>query len=310
MCKCHHKYSAVGIGMSKKTLEIQEKTLFDNFLFKALFKLFFKIWFKLSGWSVTESNPSSAGITIAAPHTSNWDIFYALGAAVLIDVKIYFSIKESWCRTPVVGGLILWLGGIPIDRSAGSKGQVEKIRGFVDAHKDSRIFFLFTPEGTRGKVKGWKSGFYHMAEACDLPVFLAKVDFRLKEAGVFHSYHLTGDKEADMRAMQESYKKVCGCFPDDQYPVYTGPLPEISDVEALILEGIHSMKGFVTLMEIEAQTKRDELSAAMLEFLVEKGVLEQVDNTDGEPTYQLSFAGEGCLLHLFPTLKLETQLAV
>jgi hypothetical protein len=284
-------------------MDIKEKTVFDNFLFKLIFKLVYGLWFKLAGWKVTESTPNSAGITIAAPHTSNWDIFYAMGAAILMDVKIYFTIKESWCKMPVIGWFILWLGGIPINRSAGSQGQVEKIRKFVNSHKDVRIFFLFTPEGTRGKVKGWKSGFYHIAKDCELPVFLAKVDYRLKESGVFHSYQLTGDKDADIRAMQESYKKVCGRYPNDQFPAYSGPLPEISEVEAKIMEGIHRMKGFVTVLEIEAQTKREELSDAMLTVLVEKGVLEQVTNDKGEQTYRLSFAGEGCLLHLFPTLQ-------
>ena len=42
----------------------------------------------------------------------------------------------------------------------------------------------------------------------------------------------------------------------------------------------------------------------MLDFLIEKGVLEKITD-GGETYYQLTFAGKGCLLHLFPALNQE-----
>ena len=53
--------------------------------------------------------------------------------------------------------------------------------------------------------------------------------------------------------------------------------------------------------------KAHELSTAMLEFLVEKGVLEKTESThsgneESETQYKLTFAGRGCLLHLYPAL--------
>lgn len=288
--------------MTKKTLEIRDKTIFDGLFVKYILKVVFKIWFKLTGWKPTQIAPEGAGITIAAPHTSNWDVVYAFASAILLDIKIYFSIKESWCRIPLIGPIMMWLGAIPIDRSSGSIGQVNKIKRFVDRHKNSRIFFLFTPEGTRGKITQWKSGFYHMAKSCQLPIFLAKVDYRTKESGVFHTYQLTGDKIADIRSIQESYKNVRAKFPAIQFPKYTGPVPEFSDVEALILQAFYSAKGVATRVDIAAKMKFQELSTTMLDYLIEKGVLEQVGNDENEPTYQLTFAGKGCLLHLYPAL--------
>ena len=288
--------------MTKKALEIRDTTIFDGFIVKYILKLIFKVWFKATGWKPTESVPEGAGITIAAPHTSNWDVVYAMGAAILLDIKIYFSIKESWCRIPIIGRLMMWMGAIPIDRKAGSQSQVNKIKRFVDNHKNRRIFFLFTPEGTRGKISKWKSGFYHMAKSCHLPIFLAKVDYRTKESGVFHTYHLTDNKEEDIRSIQESYKKVRGKFPAVQFPKYTGPMPELSDVEAMILKTVYSAKGVATRLEIAAKLKANELSTAMLDFLIEKGVLEKITSNRSEPHYQLTFAGKGCLLHLYPAL--------
>ena len=291
--------------MSKNKPEIRDRTVFDVYLIKVLLKFIFKIWFKLTGWKNTKLAPEGAGITIAAPHTSNWDIIYALGAAIIIDVKIYFSIKESWCRIPVVGPFILWFGGIPIDRSSKGQGQVNQIKQFVERHKESRIFFLFTPEGTRGKVAAWKTGFYHVAQDCGLPIFLAKVDYRTKESGVFHAYQLTGDKDADIAAIQESYKSVYGKFPLQQFPAYAGPMPKISEAEAMVMRALYSLKGVATLAEIAARAKFHEVTAEMLDFLVEKGILEQQKIlVDGKSisTYRLTLAGNGCLLHLTPSL--------
>ncbi len=291
--------------MAKKILKIREKTIFDGIFTKYVLKSLFFIWFKCAGWKVTKSNPEGAGITIAAPHTSNWDFFYALGAAILQDIKIYFSIKDSWCRLPFIGHFVMWLGAMPIDRTSKGAGQVNQIKNFVQSQKNKRIFFLFTPEGTRGNVGKWKTGFYHVAQGCGIPIFLAKVDYRIKESGVFHSYQITDDKENDVKSMQESYKSVYGKFPAKQFPEYLGPLPKFSDAEARIMKAMYSFKGFATLVDIAAKTKKKELSAAMLDFLLEKAILEKVVSTNTknkEPSYKLTFAGKGCLLHMYPTL--------
>ncbi|WP_223788774.1 1-acyl-sn-glycerol-3-phosphate acyltransferase [Marinicella meishanensis] len=286
--------------MNKPSLEIRDHTIFDGVIGKYFLKGIFWVWFKLAGWKAIGANQTGAGITIAAPHTSNWDVVYAMGAAILLDIKIYFSIKDSWCRKPVIGRIMMWLGAIPISREGGKQGQIAKITRFVDRHKDQRIFFLFTAEGTRGKVDQWKTGFYHLAKGTGLPIFLAKVDFRTKESGVFHSYQLTDDQADDIRAIQESYKKIQGKYPELQYPEYTGPLPELTEFDARILHTVYVAKGLVSRLDIAARLKAQQLSTTLLDYLVAKGVLEKT--ADPEPQYQLTFAGKGCLLHLFPVL--------
>ena len=284
------------------TLKMNEKTVFDGVFVKFIMKSFFMIWFKLAGWEQTKSTHEGAGITIAAPHTSNWDLFYALGSAILMDVKIYFSLKDNWCRIPVIGKIMMWLGAIPIDRSTRGKGQVEQITRFIKKHKFRRVYFLFTPEGTRSKVEKWKTGFYHIAEGCGLPVFLAKVDYLNKCAKVFHSYHLTGDKVEDMSVIQEAYKYILAKFSAKQFPSYVGPIPEISKSEATVMRAMYLFKGAVSKMEIAAKTKLSKLKTAMLDVLIRKGMLEQTGTNKNEPTYCLTLAGKGCLLHLYPTL--------
>jgi len=290
--------------MTKKPLSIREQTIFDGIFTKYFLKYLFSLWFKLAGWKVCEHPPEGAGVAIAAPHTSNWDFIYALGAAILQDVKIYFSIKDSLCQVPLLGTWLMWLGAMPIDRSSKGEGQVNQIKAFIESQKGNRVFFLFTPEGTRGAVSKWKTGFYHVAQGCELPIFLAKVDYQSKETGVFHTFQLTGDKDEDIQAIQASYKSIHGKFPKDQYPQYIGELPAISESEAAIIRALYSFKGVATKMEINAKAKLAELSSNMLTLLIEKGLLEKNNdrNNTNESTYQLTFAGKGYFLHLTPTI--------
>jgi hypothetical protein len=290
--------------MAKKPLSIREKTIFDGIFIKYFLKYLFKLWFKIAGWKVCKTPPEGAGVAIAAPHTSNWDFIYALGTAILQDVKIYFSIKDSLCRVPVLGTWLMWLGAMPIDRSPNGQGQVEKIKAFIDSQKNSRVFFLFTPEGTRAAVTKWKTGFYHVAQGCELPIFLTKVDYQSKEAGVFHTFKLTNNKDNDIKAIQASYKSIHGKFIKNQYPPYSGRLPLISESEIAIIRALYSFKGVATKMEINAKAKLAELSSNMLILLVDKGLLEKhpVDAINNESTYQLTFAGKGYFLHLTPNI--------
>ena len=289
--------------MAKKALTIRDKTIFDGIFTKYVLKFLFTLWFKLAGWKLCKTAPEGAGVAIAAPHTSNWDFVYALGAAILQDVKIYFSIKDSLCHVPVLGTWLMYLGAIPIDRSAKGVGQVQQIKHFINSQKLNRVFFLFTPEGTRGSVPKWKTGFYHVAQGCGLPIFLAKVDYLSKETGVFHTFKLTDNKNNDIKAIQASYESIQGKFPQDQFPPYTGRIPTISDAEAKIIKAMYSFKGVATKMEITAKAKLGELSTTMLDFLIEKGMLEKVSSSanNREPSYQLTFAGRGCFLHLSPS---------
>ncbi len=65
---------------------------------------------------------------------------------------------------------------------------------------------------------------------------------------------------------------------------------------------MHSLKGKATQAEIAAKAKFDELSTEMLDFLVEKGILEKIESAKQTVRYKLTSAGNGFLLHLTPTL--------
>jgi hypothetical protein len=71
------------------------------------------------------------------------------------------------------------------------------------------------------------------------------------------------------------------------------------------MRALYSIKGVATQAEIAARAKFQEITAELLDFMVEKGFLErQKILVDGKTvfTYQLTLAGNGCLLHLTPSL--------
>ncbi len=288
-------------GDKSKQLQVREKTLMDGFFIKRVLKFFFKILFKLTGWTSGPA-PKTTGVVIGAPHTSNWDFLFGLGAAIIEDVKVYFSIKESWCRMPVVGPIIMWLGGIPIDRSVPGLGQSEQIAKFVEKMKGQWIYFAFTPEGTRSKVEKWKTGFYHVAQDCQLPLHLAKLDYDNKNAGIFHSFHPTGNKEEDVKVLQQAYSLIHGQNTEKQFPDYAGKVPEVSGTDAQIMKAMYLIGDQATELQIAARANFSVQASSMLEPLIVAGLVEKSENEFNELAYTLTLKGKGALLHLFAEL--------
>ncbi len=289
-------------NIKNKQLQVREKTIFDGFFFKNVLKFIFNIVFKLTGWTSGPA-PKTTGVVIGAPHTSNWDFLFGFGAAILEDVKVYFSIKESWCRIAIIGPVIMRFGAIPIDRSSPGQGQSEQITKFVEKMKGQWIYFAFTPEGTRGKVEKWKTGFYHVAQDCQLPLHLAKLDYENKNAGIFHSFHITGNKRDDIRVLQEAYSLIHGKNTDKQFPDYAGKVPDLSKTEADIMRALYLLDESATEMQIAAKANFSIQASTMLEPLIKMGLVEKTVNEFNEPAYQLTFKGKGCLLHLFPIVE-------
>ena len=284
----------------RETLKIRKKTITDGIFAKYILKSVFKLLFAIMGWKAGPA-PQQTAVVIGAPHTSNWDFFYGIGAAMILDVKAYFSIKESWCKIPVIGNMIMYLGAIPIDRSTPGKGQVEQISEFVQQMKDQRMYFGFTPEGTRGKVTKWKTGFYHVALDCDLPIHLVQLDYLNKTLGVFHTFTVTGDKAHDITVLQEAYKLIHGCKTEKQFPDYSGPVPEISESQAHIMKALYPLGRPVSVVEIKTRMNINDIDTQDLDDLAGKAILEKIE-TDNQVTFGLSCMGRGCLVHLFPVL--------
>lgn len=169
----------------------------------------FVLW--ISGWKTEGELPSNKKfVMIAAPHTSNWDLVYMLAVAYVFKLDVSWLGKHSLFKG-VFGWFMRWLGGIPVDRS-GNKNYVEQIRTVFEERET--LFLAVPPAGTRSKRDYWKSGFYYIAQAANVPIVMGFLDFKRKVGGVGPAFVPTGDVKADMDVFRAFYSKVTGKFPD------------------------------------------------------------------------------------------------
>jgi 1-acyl-sn-glycerol-3-phosphate acyltransferase len=165
---------------------------------------------RLTGWRVEGALPDlSKYVIIGAPHTSNWDFILFLGIVFHLKVDISYMGKAELFRNPF-GWFFNYCGGIPVDRSK-SQGLVEQM--VVACEKADQFIFVIAPEGTRHGVREWKRGSYHIAKGAGIPIVLAKVNGKHKTVHIGQVFHPTDDVEADMKAIQDSFKGLAGVKP-------------------------------------------------------------------------------------------------
>jgi 1-acyl-sn-glycerol-3-phosphate acyltransferase len=161
-------------------------------------------WYDREGWTVVGPVPEPRKfVVIAAPHTSNWDFVYFIGATRKLGAHLSFMGKKQLFRWPFEKAM-RELGGIPVDRSA-SKNYVQQM---ADEFRSRSEFMLtIAPEGTRGKVGQWRTGFYHIAMAAGVPLVFGVMDYKRKFVGLSEVFHPTGDYEADMIKIRAYYSQ-------------------------------------------------------------------------------------------------------
>ncbi len=148
---------------------------------------------------------------IAAPHTSNWDLPYTLMCAFALQLHIRWMGKASIFRFPF-GALMRWLGGIPVDRSKANNLVAASAEAIRDAQGPLQL--VVPPEGTRGRTRHWKTGFYFIAQQAGVPIVLAYMDYARKVAGIGPVFTPTGNVEADLAQIKQFYAPIRGRRPD------------------------------------------------------------------------------------------------
>lgn len=200
----------VGLRNSDQTHIDMQPTIFDTPIVNTLMRRLSVSTLHLMGWRVSGEKPKiDKYVIIAAPHTSNWDFPITLMVCFAMRLPIYWVGKASLFPWPI-GWLMRWLGGIPVDRSKVNN----LVQGTIDSfNRTQRLTVVVPPEGTRGKVTHWKTGFYYIAQGAGVPVALAFLDFKEKIGGIGPIFQPTGDIEADMQEIQKFYKGISGKNP-------------------------------------------------------------------------------------------------
>ena len=188
------------------------RTIFDTPGVNTVLRALSRGFLRANGWTVEGSLPPHArkAVLIAAPHTSNWDLPYTLMVAFCLNLQPYWMGKASIFAFPF-GGLMRWLGGIAVDRSRSNNlvaASAEAIRV-----ADGPVQLIVPPEGTRGKSRQWKTGFYFIAQQARVPIILAFMDYEKKRSGLGPIFEPTGDVERDMQTIKGFYAGVKGRNP-------------------------------------------------------------------------------------------------
>ncbi len=136
-----------------------------------------------------------------APHTSNWDFIVGVGGLFALDIDAHWFGKESLFHGPL-GWMMRRLGGRPVRRDT-PDGVVAEMAAAVRA--EPKFLLALAPEGTRRQVDEWRTGFYHIARAADVPVVPVWFDWSRRVIGVHAPLRMTGALDADLRQLRALY---------------------------------------------------------------------------------------------------------
>ena len=168
------------------------------------------------GWKISrysfigEEIPREPGIIVGAPHTSNWDFIAFLGVMWSSQLKLKILVKKSMFVGPLAP-ILRALGAISIDRD----NPGDTVTQLVEQAKSGQPFQLvIAAKGTRSPKPYWKSGFYRIALAADLPVTIVSIDSNRREVEVGPTRKMTGDAKADMDLIRAFYADKAGVHPE------------------------------------------------------------------------------------------------
>ncbi len=172
---------------------------------------------KLLGWELVGSLPDEKKlIIIATPHTSNLDYIVAMAALQYMGVRVRYMMKSemvSWPYAPLTW-LFVWLGGVPVYRNQ-KTNIIEQMANWFDTNDN--VWLGLAPEGTRSKVEKWKTGFLRIAQAANVPIFIAGLDGSKKQIILDKIVHPKGtidEQAAELKNYVDA--KFIGVNPEKQ----------------------------------------------------------------------------------------------
>lgn len=174
-------------------------------LLSRLVKALLLALYRWKGWTLVETAPVPRRcVILGAPHTSNWDFVFFLGVTHHLGISPSFMGKLSLFKWPMTR-FMHDMGGVPIDRSKRANYVDQVIAVF---RRRDELALVIAPEGTRGAVSAWRSGFYHIAHGAGVPLVPAWVDNAAMTGGVGPAIETTGDFGADLRRIAAYYHSV------------------------------------------------------------------------------------------------------
>jgi hypothetical protein len=161
-----------------------------------------RVALRILGWHVASGVPRvSKMVVVVAPHTSNWDFLIGVAAMFAWDIRVRWLGKHTLFRGPI-GWFLRRLGGYPIRRDT-PEGVVNDVAALI--RNEPQIILALAPEGTRKRVPQWRSGFYRIAEAADVPIVPGRIDWGRREVSLGAAMQPTGDMNETVSLLQANY---------------------------------------------------------------------------------------------------------
>ncbi|MGW8251724.1 MAG: lysophospholipid acyltransferase family protein [Anaerolineales bacterium] len=168
---------------------------------------------RFASWRVDVDLPYARKfVLVGAPHTSGWDLFYTLLLKFSTGIELRWVGKDTLFVGPL-GVIMRWLGGIPVNRHSRNNFVEQIVEQFNHAED---LIVAIAPEGSRGKMAYWKTGFYYIASGAQVPIALGYIDYPSRVVGIGPMFHPTGDIQADFSLIKAFYSGKTGRHPHKQ----------------------------------------------------------------------------------------------
>lgn len=176
-----------------------------NFL--TLFLGRFLFW--LLRWRIVGDLPNvRKSVFLCAPHTSNMDGIMVALTVLKLRINVQVMAKDSLFKPPF-GGILKWLGGLPIDRSAANGVVGASVEEY---NQQDQLWLGIAAEGTRHGADSWKKGFYHIALKAGVPITLAIMDYKTRQIRFPAAIEPSGDWDVDLEKILQHFKGVEGKY--------------------------------------------------------------------------------------------------
>lgn len=151
-------------------------------------------WMHRMGWRFEGRFPDVPKmVVIAAPHTSNWDFIALLAAKWALGLDVRWLGKDS-LFVPPLGWFMRAIGGVPVNRALRGNMVSASVEEF---RRRDRFVLVLAPEGTRRRVREWKTGFWFVAREAHVPIACVALDWH---GGVIRLGPTTRATESDAAA--------------------------------------------------------------------------------------------------------------
>lgn len=177
-----------------------------------MLRLFLKLYWKFFGWKIAGNFPYQYKkvVLAVAPHTHWVDVLLGLAArqALRIEHARFLAKKELYVWP--LGWVLRKLGGTPVDRFS-KQGLVDQVVALFNVNDN---FMLgLSPEGTRKRVDGLRTGFYFIAKKAGVPIVPIGFDYARRLVVVGEAF-FAENETADLKKIMTFYASIQGKKPE------------------------------------------------------------------------------------------------